>query len=102
MFTSEFLGQNFTDQSGQIIDGDLYTGVVLAHEVGHYIGLFHTTESFGGGEDPLQDTPECPRRDFPDDCPDLNNLMFPLAGIDHTEVSMDQAFVIKANPLTKD
>jgi len=102
VFTSEFLGQNFTDQSGQIIDGDLYTGVVLAHEVGHYIGLFHTTESFGGGEDPLQDTPECPRRDFPDDCPDLNNLMFPLAGIDHTEVSMDQAFVIKANPLTKD
>ena len=102
VFTSEFLGQTFTDQSGQIIDGDNYTGVVLAHEVGHYIGLFHTTESFGGGEDPLQDTPECPRRDFPEDCPDLNNLMFPLAGIDHTEVTADQSFVIKANPLTKD
>ncbi len=37
---------------------------VTAHEVGHYLGLFHTTEqamgSFGGGpsHDPLPDTPE--------------------------------------------
>lgn len=102
VFTSEFLGQNFQDADGSFTDGDNYTGVVLAHEVGHYLGLFHTTESFGGGSDPLNDTPECRRRDFPDNCDDLNNLMFPYAGISHTEVSADQAFVLKANPLTKD
>ncbi len=32
---------------------------ILAHEIGHYIGLFHTTESNGALSDPLPDTPEC-------------------------------------------
>ncbi|VAX22969.1 hypothetical protein MNBD_NITROSPINAE01-792 [hydrothermal vent metagenome] len=32
---------------------------ILAHEIGHYMGLFHTTESDGNLKDPLPDTPEC-------------------------------------------
>ncbi len=102
VFTSEFLGSQFVDRDGTRVNGNDYTGVVLAHEVGHYLGLFHTTEANNRGQDPLQDTPICNNQPFPDGCPDLNNLMFPLAGITHTNVSADQTFVIGANPLTKD
>ncbi|MEZ4247993.1 MAG: M43 family zinc metalloprotease [Polyangiales bacterium] len=39
-------------------------GVVLAHETGHYLGLFHSTEIDGTVLDPIADTPECgPERD---------------------------------------
>lgn len=34
-------------------------GETLAHEAGHQLGLFHTTES-AGSHDPIGDTPECP------------------------------------------
>jgi len=33
---------------------------ILVHEIGHYLGLYHTTESTGTEHDPLSDTPECP------------------------------------------
>lgn len=103
VFTSEFLGQTFRDGSSpQPINGNQYTGIVMAHEVGHYLGLFHTSETSGQVIEPLADTPSCSRQNFPNNCPDINNLMFPLAGITHTEVSADQSFVIKSNPLTKD
>jgi len=34
-------------------------GAVMAHEMGHWLGLFHTTESIGKLFDPLDDTEEC-------------------------------------------
>ena len=34
-------------------------GETLAHELGHQIGLFHTTEAEGDVHDPIDDTPEC-------------------------------------------
>lgn len=34
-------------------------GEFLAHEIGHALGLFHTTEREGAPHDPLADTPEC-------------------------------------------
>ena len=103
VFTSEFIGNQVRDGStGQRVDGNRYTGIVMAHEVGHYLGLFHTTETNGSSLEPLMDTPQCARGDFPRNCPDLNNLMFPLAGITHTDVSANQGSVILANPLTKD
>jgi hypothetical protein len=101
VFTSQFLGQQF-QEDGRTVDGNAYTGVVFAHEVGHYLGLFHTSEQFGFGYDPLPDTPRCSGRDFPDRCEDLTNFMFPFAGIDHTEVTPDQVWVLQVNPLTKD
>ena len=82
------------------MSGDEYTGIVFAHEVGHYLGLYHTSEQNGFSFDPLQDTPECGR--ISASCPDVNNLMFPFAGITHTEVSDEQGFVVGANPLTKE
>lgn len=103
VFTSEFLGRTFNDRfGGGRVDGNKYTGIVMAHEVGHYLGLFHTTEQNGQAIEPLADTPQCTNFNDVFNCPDINNLMFPFAGITHTEVSMDQASVIQSNPLTKD
>ncbi|VAX26170.1 hypothetical protein MNBD_NITROSPINAE02-1692 [hydrothermal vent metagenome] len=39
---------------------------ILAHEIGHYLGLFHTSERTGGIHDPLGDTPECTEEDDSD------------------------------------
>lgn len=36
-----------------------FLGETAAHEMGHWLGLFHTTER-SGLHDPLTDTPECP------------------------------------------
>jgi hypothetical protein len=101
IFTSEYMGQRFRGRDGGTVDGDKFTGIVMAHEVGHYLGLFHTSEQYGQGFDPLDDTPEC-TDDFPGGCPDIDNLMFPLAGVSHTELSAGQIHTILANPLTKD
>lgn len=39
-------------------------GTVIAHEAGHFLGLFHTSEADGTVVEPLDDTPECgPERD---------------------------------------
>jgi hypothetical protein len=101
VFTSEFLGGTIRDSfTGQRVSGNDYTGIVFAHEVGHYLGLYHTSEDDGFRFDPLPDTPECSR--ISANCPDVNNLMFPFAGIMHTEVTPEQGFVVGANPLTKE
>lgn len=35
-------------------------GATITHELGHQLGLFHTTEADGSDHDVLSDTPECP------------------------------------------
>ena len=78
-------------------------GQVLAHEVGHFLGLFHTSEQGGQGYDPIGDTAQCSANQWnnPNACPDINNLMFPFAGNNHTTISQGQASVLQANPLIK-
>ena len=60
-----------------------YDASVLAHEIGHLSGLFHTTEFQTDTPlfDPLGDTSECPniQNQNPDNCPDVTNVMFPIA-----------------------
>jgi hypothetical protein len=84
----------------------------LAHETGHWLGLFHTTESGGTSFDPLPDTPQCPQVPYdtnhngimePQECMSLDatNLMFWL-DVEQTLsplLTPNQQFVILRNPV---
>ena len=67
----------------------------MAHEVGHFMGLFHPIELEGGDSDPLTDTPTC---SSPIECetnPALAmNLMFP------TPVADSSGGVLRQNQIS--
>lgn len=98
--TGEYMGHILQGQGGRI-NGNGFTANTLAHELGHFLGLFHTSETSGQHHDPLADTPQCTNFRNPYNCPGASNLMFPLAGPGQDELTPNQAFVIGANPLTK-
>jgi hypothetical protein len=77
-------------------------GQTMAHEVGHYNGLRHTTEH-DNTHDPLTDTPECGNPNNGATCPDATNFMFPfsLGGVRQTVVSGQQAQVLRWAPLVR-
>ena len=100
VLTAEFLGTTI-ERDDESTDGTLFTAVLLAHEAGHYLGLFHTTEQSVDQWDPIEDTEEC-RVGFPAGCPDVSNVMFPFADVNHTELTEGQGAVLGANPLTTD
>ena len=86
-----------------------YLAETLAHEVGHQIGLYHTTESEGTFHDPIGDTPECPTSADSDgdgeltasecDNYDGHNVMFWTgASWDQDEISTTQATVYTVSP----
>ncbi|MEY3013572.1 MAG: hypothetical protein RIT45_2307 [Pseudomonadota bacterium] len=71
-------------------------GATMAHEGGHYLGLFHTSENDWGGfgpklHDPLPDTPE----------KDATNLMFFDGGSGGSGLSPQQGDVVRGNPWVK-
>ena len=90
-----------------------------AHEMGHWLGLFHTTESGGISFDILSDTAECPiSRDndsngkvLPEECDGYgaDNVMFwtawspssQAAGKKQDTLSTEQKYVLKYSPLAK-
>lgn len=111
-------GISGTTRSGVAVTMAGYTrnptqlGQTMAHEGGHYLGLFHTTEAEGTAFDPLPDTPECAtgadgNRDGIVDYNECKggkgseNLMFWAAGADAEIVSGDQGFVVTRNPAVK-
>ena len=70
------------------------TAVVMAHETGHYLGLFHTQEgSFRGNSgiyDNIKDTPDDPNGA-------AANLMNYTVGTS-TSLSQGQGYVMRNNP----
>lgn len=93
-------------------------GETAAHEMGHFLGLYHPTESGGDSFDPLADTPQCDiSRDAvgnggngdgqvnPNECVGYgaDNLMFWQADgtIEQTTLSPFQTYVINHSPLAK-
>lgn len=76
----------------------------LVHELGHFVGLEHTTE-FDGYADTLSDTPACTAlgKSQLASCPDHDNLMFPTVNLATDEpsvaVSATQRALVQASPL---
>ena len=83
-------------------------GVVLAHEFGHFLGLWHTSQTNSSanaiiGHDPIVDTPVCTTAQISvggiNACPDRSNLMFPyISPVANPPISVDQGTVILLNP----
>jgi len=81
-------------------EADMKTqGETIAHEAGHYLGLYHTTEKNGHDFDPFADTPECPAEEndlnlngvvSASECETLDgpNLMFWQAAPDYAQETM--------------
>jgi hypothetical protein len=92
---------------------------IAAHESGHFLGLFHTSESDGTLFDPITDTPQCASTCdlFPKDgivagnecaddssntasCGGADNLMFWLISQQsRASLSAQQSSVMRANPV---
>ncbi|WP_437594417.1 hypothetical protein [Sorangium sp. So ce1000] len=72
--------------------------VILRHELGHFAGLFHTTELEPGFADPLDDTSQCGDvRAQMERCPDFGNLMFPTGGDFSSTMTQQQTTIVQAS-----
>ena len=73
-------------------------GLTMAHETGHSMGLYHTSEKDASQHDTISDTPEC-SGDFGGGCPDAPNIMFWAGhGLD---LSGGQAYVLRRSVIVR-
>jgi hypothetical protein len=104
-------GMHGTGASGIAIAADMLSdqpvqlGRTLAHELGHALGLFHTTERNGEVFDAFSDTPSCsPERDGDangldaSECQEAgaDNLMFPSTDAAAAHLSEQQSTQLRA------
>ena len=94
-------------------------GETVAHEMGHWLGLFHTTEAAGASFDPLSDTAQCPisldgdsdGKVYAEECEGYgaDNLMFwttwstssQAAGKTQEKLSTEQQYILMYSPIAK-
>ncbi|MSP91204.1 MAG: hypothetical protein EXR79_05310 [Myxococcales bacterium] len=86
-------------------------GRVLAHELGHFLGLWHPIEFHGKTSDPLDDTPVCGPGFDKDgngaldvkECQGqgADNVMFWFAGNKTAAFTPEQGAVMRGNPLVR-
>ena len=101
------------DYDGVTLLTDLM-GETMAHEAGHQIGLFHTSEDTGLDFDPISDTPECNADEFDldgdgellaeeCDAADGHNFMFWISSEEfgQYDVSPIQAMVIRDSVIAR-
>jgi hypothetical protein len=74
--------------------------VTCTHEIGHYLGLYHTSERDGQLHDPIPDTPECMANGSAL-CSDADNVMFWTGGASRHVLSEGQAIVLRRHPLSQ-
>jgi hypothetical protein len=86
----------FASPSTGALDSD-GMGTTCAHEIGHYLGLYHTSERDGAVHDPIGDTPECATGDSA--CPDATNVMFWTGGGARSRLTAEQGAVMRRHPL---
>ena len=87
----------------------LLIGRTIAHEIGHFLGLWHPTESDGKTFDPITDTPQCKLAQDAnkdgilqgDECKlfGADNVMFWLAGNPQASFTPGQGDIARGNPL---
>jgi hypothetical protein len=73
---------------------------LMAHEIGHYLGFYHTTEADLAHWDPILDTPECHDVAL-NDCPDHDYAMFPLIHLANTAWSASQDRIAPTAPIVR-
>ena len=75
-----------------------FIGLVAAHEIGHFLGLFHTTEQ-NGAHDFIDDTPQCPAHGAGGPCSVAGGgLLMHWQALGGTTITDGQALVIRGHP----
>lgn len=99
------LEPHFTeDEEGDFALDEQLIGSTIAHELGHQLGLDHTTESDGSTRSAITDLESCAYESLglsdPSECPDGRNLMFWSSGDEsQSQLSPEQVFVLNHNPI---